>query len=246
MGNVILVIALWFVKIERQEHHGRASRIIDDVVEGIRYVARHPGIMPTLALAATWAVLARPLQDLMPGFTDTVFGRGADGLATLMAAMGVGGMIGSFWIANRNRIIGTSAIYLWSSAAYSATAVLFALTSHFWLAVALLVAIGAFSSVSGNTAQILIQNACAGSMRARVMSLYSYNYRAMPALGALAMGTAANAIGFQIPVAVAAALCLAATLLAFRRRRAMRESLEAVNEDVPAAARSTGPKAAAE
>jgi predicted MFS family arabinose efflux permease len=78
------------------------------------------------------------------------------------------------------------------------------------------------------------------------MSLYSYNYRAMPALGALAMGTIANEIGFQPPVAVSAALCLAATLLVFRRRRVMRESLEAVNEDVPAAVRTPVPKAAAE
>ena len=82
--------------------------------------------------------------------------------------------------------------------------------------------------------QILIQNAVAGTMRARIMSLYSYNYRTMPALGALAMGTLANSIGFQIPVGVGAVLLLAGLAWAYRQRDAMRDSLETIVEDAPA------------
>ena len=94
--------------------------------------------------------------------------------------------------------------------------------------------IGGSMSVSNNASQILIQNAVAGSMRARVMSLYSYNYRTMPALGALAMGAAANRLGFQIPVGVSAILLLVAIAWAFSRRGAMRDSLGTVIEDMPA------------
>ena len=63
------------------------------------------------------------------------------------------------------------------------------------------------------------------------MSLYSYNYRTMPALGALAMGWAANLIGFQIPVGVGAILLLVGLIWAYRQRDAMRNSLETIVED---------------
>ena len=88
-------------------------------------------------------------------------------------------------------------------------------------------------SISNNASQILIQNAVAGTMRARIMSLYSYNYRTMPALGALAMGAAANAIGFQIPVAAGGILLLISLIWIYRQHDAMKGSLETIVDDGP-------------
>jgi hypothetical protein len=68
----------------------------------------------------------------------------------------------------------------------------------------------------------------------------------MPALGALAMGSAANSIGFQIPVGAAAILLLITLAWTFRRREAMRSSLETIVEDAPAAERPSVEKKAAE
>jgi len=229
--NALLVIALWIIKVERQERNVSHGSILSDVAEGVRYAAAHPGIMPALMLATCSATLVRPLGDLMPGISDTVFEAGAHGLATLMACMGVGGMIGSFWLANRNRITGMSSIYLYGTTIYALSTAAFAASSYMVSGMFFMVIIGASMSVSNNASQILIQNAVVGSMRARIMSLYSYNYRTMPALGAIAMGAAANSIGFQIPVAVGAVLLLACLVWTFRRHDAMRSSLETIVED---------------
>jgi MFS family permease len=231
LGNLILVIALGMVRLTRQERHVSERSILGDVVDGVRYVVRHQGILTTLVLATCSAMLVRPLSDLMPGFADTVFLRGAEALAILMAAMGAGGMIGSTWLANRNKLVGTSAIFLWGSLVFALGTAAFALTSNFFVAIVCMTVIGGAMSVANNSSQILIQNAVAGSMRARVMSLYSYNYRTMPALGALAMGAAANWIGFQPPVVAGALACVAAWLWAWRRRQLMRDSLETMSED---------------
>ena len=107
----------------------------------------------------------------------------------------------------------------------------FAASSNFTLGMICMIVIGCSMAVSNNASQILIQNAVAGTMRARIMSLYSYNYRTMPALGALAMGTIANSIGFQIPVGVGALLLLAGLAWTYRRHDAMRGSLETIVED---------------
>jgi MFS family permease len=232
--NALLVIALWIIKVARAEINKSHGSILSDVVEGVKYAAAHPGIMPTLILATFSATLVRPLGDLMPGVSDTVFKEGAHGLATLMACMGVGGMVGSFWLANRNRIVGMSRIFLHGTTVYALSTAAFAASGNFTLGMICMVVVGCSMSVSNNASQILIQNAVAGTMRARIMSLYSYNYRTMPALGALAMGTAANVIGFQIPVAAGGILLLLSMIWVYRRHEAMRSSLETIVEDAPA------------
>jgi MFS family permease len=246
IANILLVLALGVIKVARQERNASHGSILSDVAEGVRYAGAHPGIMPTLMLATFSAIFVRPLGDLMPGIADTVFERGADGLATLMACMGIGGMIGSFWLANRNRIVGMSSIFLYGTLIYALSTAAFAASSNFLLGMACMAVVGGSMSISNNASQILIQNAVAGSMRARIMSLYSYNYRTMPALGALAMGSAANSIGFQIPVGAAAILLLITLAWTFRRREAMRSSLETIVEDAPAAERPSVEKKAAE
>jgi predicted MFS family arabinose efflux permease len=240
------VLALGVIKVARQERNASHGSILSDVAEGVRYAGAHPGIMPTLMLATFSAIFVRPLGDLMPGIADTVFERGADGLATLMACMGIGGMIGSFWLANRNRIVGMSSIFLYGTLIYALSTAAFAASSNFMLGMACMVIVGGSMSISNNASQILIQNAVAGSMRARIMSLYSYNYRTMPALGALAMGSAANSIGFQIPVGAAAILLLITLAWTFRRREAMRGSLETIVEDAPVTEHQSVEKKAAE
>ncbi len=239
--NALLVIALWLIKVARAEINKSHGSILSDVIEGIKYAGTHPGIMPTLMLATFSATLVRPVGDLMPGISDTVFDAGAHGLATLMACMGVGGMVGSFWLANRNRITGMSTIFLHGTTAYALSTLAFAASANFTLGMICMVVIGCAMSVSNNASQILIQNSVAGTMRARIMSLYSYNYRTMPALGALAMGWAANLIGFQIPVGIGALLLLVGLVWAYRQRDAMRSSLETIVDD---AAPSVDKKAA--
>ena len=245
-ANVILVIALWMIKVERQERNRGTGSILGDIVEGARYAVRHPGIMPTLVLATCSATLARPLGDLMPGISDTVYQAGAHGLATLMACMGVGGMVGSFWLANRNRILGMTTIFIAGTTIYALSTAAFALSTNLTLGMFFMLIVGGSMSISNNASQILIQNSCAGSMRARIMSIYSYNYRTTPGLGALAMGAIANSYGFPLPVAASAILLLLGIAWVYMRRQPMRDSLEIVDDDSAATAHKPIERKAAE
>ncbi len=235
-GNVILVIALtFFVHIERDERHARQSSILDDVVESVRYVRGHDGILPVMILSTFGALLIRPIQDLMPGFADTVFMTGASGFATFMASYGIGGMLSGLWLANRNRLEGTSTIFLRLSLAAAVFITLFSSTNNPVLGVLAMTALGMTFSVANNAGQILIQNAVAGSMRARVMSLYSYNYRMVPSIGAMIIGWSANAFGFQVPMAAAGLLAFLAGVWTWQRRAIIRDHLEGVAyEEAPA------------
>ena len=229
---LVMYMALGMISLARTENKESGSSLMADVVDGVRYAAGHGGISPVIILTISAAILARPLTELLPGFADVIFGRGAEGLAAMMSAFGVGGMAGSLWLANRNRVEGTTSILLVGTATLGVLTAVFASTDSYPAALLIMVVLGLAGSAAMNGAQILIQSAVEGSMRARVMSLYSFNYRAAPALGAMAMGGASSVMGLQFPVAVSALLLLAIWYWVFLRRRQLRAALETGNQDV--------------
>ena len=82
-------------------------------------------------------------------------------------------------------------------------------------------------------------------MRARVVSLYTLNYRAAPALGTLLMGGLSALLGLQMPVVLGACLCAVAALWLMRRRHELRDMLEAGDGDSqPGPAAEAKPSAA--
>jgi MFS family permease len=59
-----------------------------------------------------------------------------------------------------------------------------------------------------------------------VMSLYTFIFRGMPAMGTLAIGVLAESLGLRLTFAVAGALCFAAWLVAAPRRKVLAAALE--------------------
>ncbi len=220
------------------------TSIIADVVDGIKYVANHPGIGPVLTVTLVLSILVRPLSDLVPGFIDEVFRKGPAELGLVLSAYGCGGMIGSFWMGNRGRLQGSTRIFIISSLILTTFTVAFASIDVVMLAIPIMAMLGANNSISSNAAQSLVQASVAPSHRGRVISLYSLNGRAGPALGALIMGYLSHVLGLQIPVAGAAIIGIGVVLYVARDRRKIAEATEtaAAPYDETAPAQRGGPK----
>ena len=86
--------------------------------------------------------------------------------------------------------------------------------------------IGGVAVIGGTGTQTLMQNSVDGAMRGRVMSLYGMIYRGGPALGALAMGSIAELVGFQASLSLGGFICLSVFIWIFRHRNKMISALE--------------------
>src|SRR5918994_2066047 len=197
------------------------------IAEGLGYALRHPGIGPILLLQAVLAVCARPFVELLPGFAAEVFGRGAPGLAMLSSTIGIGAIVGGLWLAQRPGQAGLPRIVLATSVLTALTVLAFALCPWFWPAVACVALAGFAMVVAGAGTQTVLQTAVNEDMRGRVLSLFGLIFRGGPALGALAIGGASEALGLQAPLAAGALLGLLAAALLWRRRDAIGRSLGA-------------------
>lgn len=200
--------------------------ILTEIKDGFRYAASHAGIAPVLVLLCAISMFSRPLVEMLPGFADEIFKRGAGGLAWLGSTFGCGALVGVAWLASRGRIAGTTAVMMTASLGVGVTMVAFSATTSFWFALPVIAVMGFASTVSGTGSQTLVQYAVDSQIRGRVMALYTIIVRGLPAFGAVLTGWFADYYGLRMAVAVSAIACLSAWAWTLRRQSAMTTALE--------------------
>jgi predicted MFS family arabinose efflux permease len=203
-------------------------------VEGYLYALRHPGIGRMMALFAVTSVALRGFIELFPGFADGVFGKGPQGLAWLTATVGIGAMVGGFFMLRRQGVQGLTGLIVNHTLVMALAVVGFTSTDVYWLALPCVFVAGFSLVVTGISAQTLVQTAVDPAMRGRVMGLYGMLFRAGPALNALLMGSLSSSLGLHASVASGAVFCLAAWGWAAARRPAMAAALETDPSGAPA------------
>ena len=225
---VIFIIAMYQLRLPPQKFANRAaSGIFADILQGFRYAANHPAIGPLLLIMTASSILAAPVLELLPGFADAVFGRGADGLAWLTSASGIGASMGGLWLAKRGTLTGLTALMLiGGTLGLGFMVVLFTSTTTFWVAVVAMVFVGFARLIGGVAGQTLIQSAVEEHLRARVMGIYGLIFRGGPALGALIMGGLSESMGFRGPIAVGGILCIFLWFIVRRRLKNLASLLE--------------------
>jgi MFS family permease len=209
-----------------ERRHVGGTNVFAQAAEGIRYAARHPGIGPVLVLLIALAAFVKPVLELLPGVTGAVYRLSATGLGGLMSVSAVGAIIAGFWLAQRGTVRGLSRMVLATLLFGSLSIFAFAATDIYAVGLVGVFFLGAAIVVCGTGTQTLMQHAVDGAMRGRVMSLYGMVFRGVPALGALAIGSAAEVVGFQAALAAGGVLCIVVFLWMLRHRRSMAEALE--------------------
>src|SRR5216684_8596128 len=207
-------------------------------VEAYAFASRHPGIGPMLLLFLATTIGTRGFIELFPGFADSVFGRGPQGLSMLTSTVGLGAIFGGIWMVLRPGIAGLASVVLGHTLMMSLAILAFTATDQFYLALPCVFVAGAAMTITGTGAQTLIQAAVDARMRGRVMALYGMIFRAGPAVGALVMGVASEHLGLRLPLAIGALLSCGFWLLTRLRHKEIAAALE----DAPASPeRTAGP-----
>lgn len=187
------------------------------LVDGFRYVYRAAHIRTLLVMVASITICNMPAMVLMPVFADTVFHRGPRGLGFLMGAMGIGAVVGTLALARRTKTAGLTRVMFYGALVLGAAFIVFALSSSFYLALAMMTAAG-FSVMRQNaSANTLIQTLIPDDYRGRIMALYSMTNVGVGPFGSLAAGALADRIGARWTMLLSGVLILAAAAL-FRNK----------------------------
>ena len=188
--------------------------VFGDIVDGFRYVWTNPPVRVLLMFGLVPTLLAMPFQTLLVVFALDVWDAGEAGLGFLNAAAGIGGLIGSVYVAWDSESHQRLRRMMASIFAFGAMLLLFSVSPWFLLALPLIFFADIFVTmfmVLNNTAiQLLIPD----FVRGRVMSLLMMSFGLTP-LGTVPMSWFAREFGAPAAVALASGLMLVLAVVFF-------------------------------
>jgi len=180
---------------------GRGTAV-QSLVGGFRYVRREPVIFTFLVVSAIFNIFGRSYATLLPVFAKEVLRVGASGFGFLAAGPGLGTIFGSLTLASLGRVEVKRWLMVSMLVAFAAALCGFAVSRNFAIAVALLVVIGALSTVFETLLNTSIQLRVEETFRGRVSGFYGLTGGGLREFGGMQAGFVAE--WTSAPVAIVA------------------------------------------
>ncbi len=184
---------------------GERSSVRRETKETIAYIRGMPGIAACVLVVASIGFLGSPVFPLLAVFAEEVFAVSDSLYGLLGAALGIGGVLATPFVAGRGSGMLRSTLAGRGLAIYAVSLVAFALSPVFPLAVlSLAFAGGAYLAVA-STLNTTIQVQVAEERRGKVLALYVMGLTSSYPIGSLVQGAIADVIGVRAVTALAGA-----------------------------------------
>jgi len=190
---------------------------MQDVREGLRYVASWPGLLAILIMATMINFLLTPTGSLMPLLVTKHFGLGALEFGLMDSAWGfgviLGGLVLSAW-GGFKRKVATSMMGI-IGIGLGITIVGLAPVNMYWLAISGMAFSGIMNPITNGPLFALVQSTVKPDMQGRVMSLIISAASAMTPLSLMVAGPISDAIGIRTWFWFGGVVCLLMGIGAF-------------------------------
>lgn len=173
----------------------KEARVLQQLREGWEYAYRFAPIRKILLLLALVSLVGMPYTVLMPVFANEILHGGPNTLGMLMAASGVGALIGAVFLASRTSVLGLGKYIPLTAGAFGAGLIAFSFSRVIWVSLLLMIVTGLGFMVQMAASNTLLQTIVEEDKRGRVMSFYTMAFMGMAPFGSLLAGTIAERIG---------------------------------------------------
>jgi len=193
------------------------------LIEGLGYVRENHTVLVLLVIVFLLNLVAAPYRySFLPLFARYVLDAGPAGYGMLTAGAGFGALVAGLWFATLGNVKGKGRLVVWSSFAWPASLLLFAMSSSYYLSLALVFAAGFTQAIVWTVIAVLMLSHTTESMRGRIMGLRTGVVIALP-FGNFLAGAAAERFGAPLALgaysASAILIMLAIVLLAPKLHR---------------------------
>jgi predicted MFS family arabinose efflux permease len=196
-----LIVALLMMRLDRAPRSERAGG-------GIREVAslawRSPRLRVILLGVAAVSMAIDPVTTLGPTFAKDVFGRPDNQAGFIVAAFGIGSILGALFLGKAFKAQGDVRLRVlpWTMGVMAAGLAGFAFTPWFWPALVILMIGGIGYLIASTTWTTALQEEVEDRMRGRIMGLWTLAFLGTRPIAALIDGAVADLISPQVAVLV--------------------------------------------
>ncbi|MDD5578005.1 MAG: MFS transporter [Methylobacter sp.] len=193
--GLCLCAALALLSLRVEEPPSAASApIFTSIAEGLRFVFSNQIILGAQSLDM-FAVLFGGAVAMLPVFIHDIYHHGPEGLGILRAAPAIGAVMTGLLLARHPINLYAGRWLLGAVAGFGICMILFALSTHFWIAWLVLMASGVCDGVSVVMRTTILQLATPDAMRGRVSAINGIFIGSSNELGAFESGITARLMG---------------------------------------------------
>jgi len=190
-----VIAALLAMRLPPRRAALRTSNVMEEMRDGFLYVARSVPIRSVLLLLCLVSLMGMPYTVLMPVFAKDILQGDAYTMGFLMAATGVGAILGALYLAARRSVAGFLRMIAMASGAFGLGLAAFSLSPNVWLSMGILVWVGCAMMIQMAGTNTFLQTIVEEDKRGRVMSFYTVAFMGMAPFGSLLAGSIAGALG---------------------------------------------------
>ncbi len=219
-----LAVVVALLKMEPVPILGQSNQVpmLDSIREGLAYIRQDVVIRWIIVLAATTALFARPYIQLLPAVAHDRLHVGAVELSWMLAASGLGALLGSLATAALGGLKRRGAVLIASAVSFGIFLVLFTMQRALLPSLPLLVLLGFSTMVFLGMANGLLQTRSPDHLRGRVMSVYTMVFMGLMPLGSMVMGSIGSVAGIGTGLLAGGVVCTIVAVYASLRVPALR------------------------
>ena len=190
------------LKRDRPSHN-----LFRDLGETFGYLKLDRPILILIIASFSFRMFGLQAQVILPLFAHSVLKVGASGYGFLMAAMGMGAVMGGVTVAGLGNLKTKGYYFLITSLIYGFLLILFSFSSWFFVSLFLIFLAGIADISSTTINQTLVQLLSPEKLRGRILGVYMLNQGLKP-LGGFLMGAGASLFGAPLALASGAGICV--------------------------------------
>ncbi len=224
LSYVVVIGALLWWRRTPNAADGLSERFTGAFVAGLRYAKASRELHVVLLRAAIFFGCASAVWALLPLVARNLLGGGAGFYGILLGAVGAGAIIGALQLPRLRARLDADGLLLFSGVVTAAVMAALAFGPPQWLAVLILLLLGAAWIVALTTLNGIAQAILPNWVRGRALAVYLTVFNGAMTAGSLGWGTVAEAAGIRGTLLIGAAALLIAAFVMHRVKLPMGEA----------------------
>ncbi|MBD2537566.1 MFS transporter [Coleofasciculus sp. FACHB-SPT36] len=213
LSYIAVIAALLAMKVKPSKIAVSHAHPWQRLKEGFVYTFGFPPIRSIILLLALVSFMGMQYTVLTPIFATQILHGNAETLGFLMAAAGVGALIGAVHLSTRKNVLGLGRLIAYSPAFMGMGLIGFSLSRVLGLSLLMMLVVGLSFTLQFTSSNTVLQTIVEDDKRGRVMSIYTMAFFGVVPLGNLFAGSLASQIGAPNTLMMGGIFCILGSFL---------------------------------
>jgi MFS family permease len=211
ISYIAVLIAFFMMREKELQHTMRVEKKSGQLMEGLRYVRSNSILLGTLVMMAIIGTLSYEFSIILPLIAQYTFHGNAGSYASLVAATGLGAVVGGLFVAGRKNA--SQKMLIASALGFGISLTIAAIMPSIFLMILVMFIAGIFSFNFISLGNIILQTESKPEMRGRVMALWSVAFLGSTPIGGPIIGWIGEHIGPRYGLAVGGIAAIVAAII---------------------------------